>query len=87
MNNMTLSIDHDVPVMAILDLQNVAYYGISGHGLYKVEAGLLKFDRVFSTIFRDEEIKQIVDLRSPHLITRRRVRHDIDHTTLSNIDQ
>ena len=56
MNNMTLSIDHDVPVMAILDLQNVAYYGISGHGLYKVEAGLLKFDRVFSTIFRDAEI-------------------------------
>lgn len=36
MNNMTISVDHDIAIVPILDLQDITSYRIRSHGLYKI---------------------------------------------------
>lgn len=81
-HNMALSIDHDIPVMPILDLQDVTCHRICGHRLNEVKPGFLELECVGVPISRHEERKQVVDLCSTHFVSRRRVRHDIYHSTL-----
>ena len=57
MDNMTFAIYHNVPVVSILHLQDVADHRIRCHGLNEVEAGFLELDRVLSTILRNEEVE------------------------------
>lgn len=82
MNNVALPVDHDVPVMTILDLQDVASEGIRSHGLNEVQAGLLKCDGVLAAVSGDEEVEQVVYFSTTHLITRSGVGDDIDDATL-----
>lgn len=82
MNDVTLPVNHDVAVVSILDLQNVARYGIRGHRLDEIEASTLELDCVFTTILGDEEVKEVVDLCPSHLISRGCIGDDIDDTTL-----
>lgn len=57
MNNVSLSVDHDVSVVAILDLQDVTCDRVRSHGLDEVQARALERDGVLSSIFSDEEIE------------------------------
>jgi len=65
----TLSVNHDVSVMPILDLEDVTGDRVRSHRLNEVQPGLLEGDRMLSTIFPDEEIEQIVDFGPSHLIS------------------
>jgi len=68
MNNMTLSVNHDISVMPVLDLEDVASDRVRSHRLNEVQPGLLEGDRMLSTIFADEEIEQVVNLCPSHLV-------------------
>ena len=82
MDDVALAVDQDVPVVSILDLEDVAHHRIGRHGLDKVQASLLELDRVLSAVLGDEEVKKVVDLRSSHLVTRGGVWHDVNDATL-----
>ena len=82
MDDMSLSIDHNISIMTVLDLQNVACKRIRGHGLNKIQPCLLERDAVLSAVFGYEEVDQIVHLRTTHLITRSCVWYNIDNATL-----
>lgn len=79
---MSLSVNHDVAVMPILNLQNVACNRICGHGLNEIEASFLEWDCILTTILGDEETQQIIDFSPTHLIPRSSIRNYINNTTL-----
>ena len=81
-DDVAFAVDQDVPVVSILDLEDVAHHRIGRHGLDEVQASLLELDRVLSAVLGDEEVKKVVDLRSAHLVTRGGVRHDVNDATL-----
>jgi hypothetical protein len=85
MHDMTLPVNHNVPVVAILDLENVASHGVGSHGLDEVQPRLLEGNGVWCAILRNKERHQIVDLCATHLITRGGVRNDVDDTALQDI--
>ena len=68
-NYMALSVNHDVSVVSILDLEDVTSDGVRSHRLNEVQPGLLEGDRVLSTIFAYEEIEQVVDFGPSHLVS------------------
>jgi len=75
-------IDHDIPVMPILDLQDVASHRVRRHGLDKVQSGFLERHRIDSAILVDEVGDEIVDLGSTHLVSRSCIWYNVDDTTL-----
>lgn len=82
MDDVTLSVNHDVPVVPIFDLKDVASYRVTGHGLYEIESSALELDAIFPSIFRLKESKQVIDLRPTHFISRSGIWDDIDDSTL-----
>ena len=68
MNYVALSVYHDIPVMPVLNLEDVASNRVCSHRLNEIQPGLLEGNRMFSTIFSDEEIEQVIDLGSSYLI-------------------
>ena len=68
MNDMTVSVNHNVSVMPVLYLQDVAGHGVSRHRLDKVESSFLKWDGVDAAIFVNKVREQIVDFGSTHFI-------------------
>ena len=56
-NYVALPVDHNVSVMPVFDLEDVASDRVRSHRLNKVQPGLLESDRVLSTIFANEEIE------------------------------
>jgi hypothetical protein len=80
---MALAIDHDIPVVSVLDLQDVTSHAIRRHRLDKVESSLLKGRRVDAAVLVHKVAEQVVDLGSSHLISRGGVGNNIDYTTLS----
>ena len=85
-NDVTLSIDHDVSVVAIFDLKDVTSYRVARHGLYEIESGPLELDAIIPSILGLEESKQVVNLCSPHFVTRSCVRDDVDNSTLNLVN-
>ena len=49
-NDVTLLINHDIAIVAVLDLKNITRYGICSHRLNEIQTGFLICDRVFSSI-------------------------------------
>ena len=82
MYNMAFAVNHDVSIVSVLDLENVAHDRVRRHRLYEVKTSLLELDGVFAAILRHKEVQQVVDLRATHLIARRSVWHDVDDTAL-----
>lgn len=82
MNDMTFAINHDVPIVAIFDLQYITDDRVSSHRLDEVEAGLLELHGIFSSVLRYKEVKEVVDFCPSHLVTRGRIRHNVDNSTL-----
>ena len=78
MRNAPFSVYHDVAVVSILELKNVAEDGVGGHGLDEIASGPLKCDRLLRTELEQEERGEVVDLGSSHLVARRSVGDDVD---------
>ena len=66
---MPFSVNHDIAVMPVLDLQDVAHHGIGRHRLDEVQAGFLELDCILATVLCNEKVEQIVDLGTSHLVT------------------
>lgn len=56
-DNVSISIDHNIAVMPVLDLKNITGNGIRRHGLDEIQASLLKRYCVFASIFRYKEVE------------------------------
>ena len=57
MDNVAVPVDHDIAVVTVLDLQDIAGNRVSCHRLYEVQSGLLELHRIFSSVLRHKEIK------------------------------
>ncbi len=79
---MTFPVNHDVSIVPILNLQDIARNGIRSHGLYEVHTRFLERDRVLTAILGNEKVEQVINFRTTHLIPRCRIRHDVNNTTL-----
>jgi hypothetical protein len=83
-HDMPFAVDHDVTVMPILDLEDVARDRVRGHRLDKVEAGFLEGYRINATVLVDKVREEVVDLGSTHLVSGRRVGDNVDDTALAS---
>lgn len=81
-HDVPLAVDHDVPVVSVLDLEDITCDRVGGHRLNEVESRFLERNGVLSSVFGDEEVKQIVDFRTSHLISRCSIGNDVNDTTL-----
>lgn len=82
MDDPALAVDHDVAIVAVLDLDEVAQQRVGGHRLDEVDARLLEFDGLDAAVLEEEEAFEVVDLGAAHLVAGSRVGDDIDHSTL-----
>lgn len=82
MDDVTLSVNHYVAIMAVFNLKNVACDGVCSHRLNEIQASSLIRDCVLSSIFGNEKTLEIVDLRSAHFVARGGIRHNVDNTAL-----
>lgn len=82
MGDAASTVDHDVAVVAILYLYDVAEERVGGHRLDEVGAGALEVDAFGTAVLGDEEALQVVYLGSPHLIARGGVGYDVDDSAL-----
>lgn len=84
MHDMAFSINHDISVVSVLDLQDVACDRVCRHRLNEIQASLLEGSSVRAAVFVDEIAIEIVDLGSAHFISRCGIGYHINHTTLRN---
>ena len=74
-------VDHNVSIMTILDLQDVADYTVGSQAADKVIARFLEFSRCFITVAFQEVLVE-VDLESfAELISAVWVRYTLDYAT------
>jgi hypothetical protein len=78
----TSSVDHDVSVVAVLDLDDVTEERVGSHRLDEVGTGALEVGRVGRAVLHYEEGLEVVDLGTTHLVTGGSVRYDVDDTAL-----
>lgn len=78
----TLCIYHDISIVPIFYLENIASDRIRRHGLNEIQACLLECNRILASVFSYEEVQQIIDFCAAHLITRRRIWNDVYNTRL-----
>lgn len=82
MYDVTSSIEHDVSVVTIFDLQKVADDAVGSHGNDKVAPGTLEFFGRLVAV-RLAEVVEHTDIRlSSELIARLRIRNALDNSTL-----
>lgn len=68
MYNVTMAVNHDVSIVPVLDLQDVARHRVRRHGFDKVQAGSFEGDSIDRAILVDKVLVEIVDLCSTHLV-------------------
>lgn len=85
MNDSSFAIDHDVTVVTIFDLNEVAEERIGGHRLNEIDARFLEFDSIDVSVRQNIIAEQVVDFRSSNFISRRCIRDHVNHTTLKYI--
>lgn len=83
-DDMSISINHDVAIVPVLDLKDVARNGICGHRLDKIQPRFLERYSVLATILCDEKVLKVIDFGSTQFITRSGIRNHIDYSTLSS---
>ena len=81
---MAITVNHDVAVVPILDLENIASHGVCSHRLNEIQSSFLEGSSVWTAIFVNEITVKVVDFGTTHFVSRRSVRHDIDDTALRN---
>ena len=72
------SVNHDVAVVSVFELEDVAENGVGGHGLDEIAPSSLKCHRLLWTELDQEEGSEVVDLGSSHFIARGSVGDHID---------
>lgn len=82
MDDVAFPINHNVAVMSILDLQDIAGYRVRRHGLDEVESSLLERYGVDTPILVDEVGDQVVDLGAAHFVPGCGVWDDVNDTAL-----
>jgi hypothetical protein len=82
MHDMPLPIDHDITIMAIFDLQDIASHAVRRHRPDEVEASLLECGGIDAAVLVNKVTEQIVDLGTAHLVTRGGIGNDVNHTAL-----
>ncbi len=82
MDDVTLVVNHNVAIVPVLDLENVARERIRRHGTDKVEPGLLVRRRLFPAILVDTVKIEVVDVLAAHFVARGGIWHNVNHTTL-----
>lgn len=82
MYDVSFSIDHDVTIVTVLDLQDITRHRVRRHRLDEVKTSSLKGDSFFSSIFGNEEVEKVVNFGATHFIPRGGVRYHVDHTAL-----
>lgn len=81
-DDMTFAVDHDITVVPILDLQDIACNRIRRHRLNEVQARSLELESILSTIPSHEEVQKVVDLGTSHFVTRGGIGYHVDNATL-----
>lgn len=85
MGDAAVPINHDVTVVPIFDLNDVAQERIGRHGLNKVDSSLLEVHSIRAAVLHDEKAAKIVDFRAAHFVSRCSVRDDINHAALVEV--
>ena len=68
-HDMAITIDHDVAVVPILDLENIASHGVCSHGLDEIQSSFLEGSSIWTAIFVDEITVKVVDLGTTHFVS------------------
>ena len=63
-------VNHDISIVPIFNLNDVASDKVHRDRLNEVQPSPLEVDCMFSAIFSDEEIKRVIGFGSSHLISR-----------------
>ena len=84
MDDVAFPVNHDVSIVTVLDLKDIACDGICRHRLDEVQSSFLERDGIDAAVLVDEVSKEIVDLRSAHFVARRGVGHDVNDTALKS---
>jgi exonuclease VII small subunit len=79
--NMTLSIVHNVTIVPILELNKVGDDGVGSERLHKVVSGSLELDRILRSVLGGEILVQTVDGLSTQHISRDGVGENVNDTT------
>lgn len=87
MNDVSVTVNHDVAIVTVLDLEDVTRNRVRRHRLDEVEPGFLERDGVLAPILRDEEVKKVIDFGPTHFISRSRVRNNVNDTALYSVSQ
>jgi hypothetical protein len=82
MNDMTVSIKHDVAIVSVFDLKNKTSNRISGHRLNEIQARILETNSVLTTELANEEVLKVVNFRPPHFVSGRSIWNHINYTRL-----
>jgi hypothetical protein len=51
MHDMPFSVNHNIPIVTVLNLEDITSNRIGGHRLDEIEASALELNGLFSTIF------------------------------------
>lgn len=86
MNDVSCSIQHDIAIVPVLDLQQEAHQGIRCHGLYKVGPCLLESVRIFVPIYTDEILVHPSVCTSAQLVPRLSIGNTLNYTTLKHTE-
>lgn len=81
---MPLAVDHDVSVVTVFDLQDIASNRVRRHRLNEVQSSLLERGCVDSAVFVNEVSVEIVDFGSSHLVSGCGIRYDINDSALDS---
>ncbi len=82
MNDMTISVNHNITVVPVFDLKNKTSNRISGHGLNEIQPCFLETSSVLTTELAYEKILKIVNFCPPHFVSGRGIWNHINNTTL-----
>lgn len=82
MYDVSVDIQHDVAVVSVLDLDQEADHAVGGHRHDEVPPRRLELFRVFVAVLLQEVLVHADVRLSTELVSRFRVRHTLDHSTL-----
>ena len=69
MSNPALPIDHNIPVVSVFDLKNIAKHGIGCHALYEIIPRFLEGHAVCWTELEQKKGGQVIYFCSAHLVS------------------
>src|ERR1700722_11767491 len=78
--DVALVVDHDIAIMPVLELQQIAHNAVCCHRFDKFRPRLLEAHRVLTSVFRNKVIVKSVHGLSAQEVSGYRIRQDVDYT-------